>query len=86
LVPVAHGPLAGLDAVIDILEFGAAKYDENNWMLLSDAKNRYGNAAWRHLLALSRGETTDPESGKPHAAHLGCNLVFLTWFKQEGKL
>jgi len=86
LTEIRHGPLAGLDAIIDILEFGAAKYDENNWMLVTDAKNRYTNAAWRHLLALARGEDIDPESGKPHAAHLGCNLVFLTWLKQEGKL
>ena len=80
------GPLAGLDDVIEILEFGAKKYDENNWMLLTDPKNRYENAAWRHLLAMVRGEVDDPETGKAHAAHLGCNLVFLTYLKQEGKL
>ena len=80
------GPLAGLDAVIEILEFGAKKYDENNWMLLTDPKNRYENAAWRHLLAMVRGEVDDPETGKAHAAHLGCNLVFLTYLKQEGKV
>ena len=80
------GPLAGLDAVIEILEFGAKKYDENNWMLLTDPKNRYENAAWRHLLAMVRGQVDDPETGKAHAAHLGCNLVFLTYLKQEGKL
>jgi len=72
--------------VIEILEFGAKKYDENNWMLLTDPKNRYENAAWRHLLAMVRGEVDDPETGKAHAAHLGCNLVFLTYLKQEGKL
>lgn len=83
---VMDAPLAGLDAVLEILEFGAKKYDENNWMLLTDPKNRYENAAWRHLLAMARGEVDDPETGMRHAAHLGCNLVFLTYLKQEGKL
>lgn len=81
-----HGPLAGLDAVLKVLEFGAKKYDENNWMLLPDAKNRYTNAAWRHVLAMVRGEVNDPETGHAHAAHLGCNLVFLAYLEQGGKL
>jgi hypothetical protein len=86
LTDTCLAPLAGLDQIVEVLEVGAIKYDVNNWQKLTDAKNRYENAAWRHLLALCRGELTDPESGKPHAAHLGCNLVFLTWFRQEGKI
>ncbi len=81
-----NGPLAGFDQILDILEFGAQKYGAHNWKLVTSAGLRYSDAAWRHLLAHSRGEERDPETGKPHAAHLGCNLVFLTWLKQEGKL
>lgn len=63
--------------VAEVLSFGAAQYGENNWKGLEDARNRYIGAAERHLNAIKRGEIFDEESGLPHAAHLGCNAMFL---------
>ena len=31
----------------------------------------------RHLLAITRGEDIDPDTGLAHALHLGCNAMFL---------
>ena len=63
--------------VAEVLSFGAAKYGPNNWQKLEDARNRYIGAAERHLNAIKRGELLDEETGLLHAAHLGCNAMFL---------
>lgn len=77
--------LAGLLEVVAVLEHGCKKYDENNWQLVADAKRRYYDAAFRHLIAREgEGEERDPETGMKHLAHVGCNLVFLEFFKQKG--
>jgi hypothetical protein len=34
----------------------------------------------RHLTALINGEEIDPESGLPHAGHMGCNNMFYSYF------
>jgi hypothetical protein len=69
-------PLA-LEGLAKVLTFGAEKYAPNNW------RNgfQYGRviaAMYRHLLAIQRGEDTDPESGLPHIDHLGCCWMFLS--------
>ena len=69
-------PLA-LKAVVDVLTFGAEKYEPDNWKHVPDAKRRYFDAAQRHLWAWKEGEQIDPESGKHHLAHALCCLTFL---------
>jgi hypothetical protein len=80
LCPSPHpdSRLHGLDQILQVLEFGAKKYGENNWQGV--ARDRYIEAAWRHLIAHSNGEALDSESGLPHLTHLGCCLVFLVYF------
>lgn len=62
-----------------VFDYGRKKYAEFNW-----AKGMKWSVplacAVRHLLALRRGETLDPESGLPHAGHVLCNLVMLATF------
>jgi hypothetical protein len=70
-------PMAPVDAIVDVLTFGAAKYDDDNWRRVPDAENRYYAAAMRHLSAWRQGENIDPESGRSHLAHAACCLVFL---------
>jgi hypothetical protein len=41
-------------------------------------------AALRHLLAFSRGEDLDPETGLSHLAHLGCCTTFLLEYQLTG--
>lgn len=69
-------PLA-LRATVDVLTFGAEKYEPNNWKYVPDSKRRYFDAMQRHLWAYKEGETIDPESGLHHLAHAMCCLMFL---------
>lgn len=69
-------PLA-LENVVDVLTFGAQKYNRENWKNVTEAKRRYFDAAQRHLWAYKQGEIYDKESGKHHVLHAICNLMFL---------
>lgn len=70
-------PWDSVEQIVEVLEFGAQKYSRDNWRYVEDAKHRYTKAALRHLIAYTKGEIDDPESGKPHLAHLGCCILFL---------
>lgn len=67
--------------VAEVLTFGAIKYEIDNWKQgNSDADiRRYKDALLRHTLAYTSGELIDPESGKSHAFHAACNLMFLNY-------
>lgn len=58
-----------------VLEHGASKYSEGNWVLVDKA--RYLDAAFRHWLQYLTGEKLDKDSGFSHLAHLGANLSIL---------
>jgi hypothetical protein len=66
-----------LEAVAEVLGFGARKYAAHNWRK-GFKHTRLLGAALRHLLAWQRGQDLDPESGLPHLAHASCCLMFLT--------
>tara|TARA_R110000868_G_scaffold7545_1_gene40623 strand:- start:998 stop:1273 length:276 start_codon:yes stop_codon:yes gene_type:complete len=70
-------PWDSVEQIVQVLEFGAQKYSRDNWRYVEDAKHRYTKAALRHMIAYTKGEVDDPESGMPHLAHLGCCLLFL---------
>jgi hypothetical protein len=72
-------PMDIIEDVVDVLTFGAKKYDRENWKKVPDLHNRYFAAAMRHLVAYQSGEEIDPESGKSHLAHAQCCLIFLAW-------
>ena len=69
-------PLA-LKATVEILTFGAEKYEPDNWKHVPDSKRRYFDAMQRHLWAWKEGEQNDPETGKNHLAHAMCCIMFL---------
>lgn len=69
-------PPFALDEVVKVLTFGTAKYARDNWRIVSDGKVRYFSAAMRHMWALMRGESHDPETGLHHAAHAICCMMF----------
>jgi hypothetical protein len=79
-------PFAALLAVVQVLEFGATKYKPNSWQGLENGRERYFDAAIRHLVAWHGGEIIDAESGLHHLAHAACNLLFLLWFDVTGAL
>lgn len=70
-------PPIALKATVDVLTFGAQKYERDNWKKVPDSKRRYFDALQRHLWAWKEGEQYDPESGKHHLAHAMCCLMFL---------
>ena len=65
-------PKGALSAVIRVLEFGATKYQENNWKHVPEAKVRYYDAMQRHIDAWWQGEQKDPETG---ASFGPCDLL-----------
>jgi len=77
-------PPGVLDPVVKVLTLGAEKYSGDNWMRVDDCGRRYYSALMRHLEAWRSGESTDPESGLPHLAHVVCNAFFLLWFDMRG--
>jgi hypothetical protein len=70
-------PTNALKATVEILTFGAEKYEPDNWKYVPDAKRRYFDALNRHLWDWKSGEQTDQETGKNHLAHAMCCLMFL---------
>lgn len=74
-----------IEDVGEVLTFGAAKYEPNNWQNVEDAEDRYYAAALRHLMAWRRGEVVDEESGLSHLKHAATNLMFLLHFEREDK-
>lgn len=70
-------PPYALEATVDVLTFGAEKYEPGNWIHVPDSKRRYFDAMQRHMWAWKMGEQIDPESGKHHLAHALCCLMFL---------
>jgi hypothetical protein len=59
-----------------VLEFGAVKYDRDNWRKGMQT-SKILDSLLRHIAAIQRGEVVDPESGLPHIGHIGCNVMFL---------
>lgn len=69
-------PSEALEAVAEVLTFGAKKYAAHNWRKgLSWSETE--DSAMRHLNKWKRGENIDPESGLHHLAHFTCNALFL---------
>lgn len=73
-------PPSALEDMVKVLTFGAEKYDRHNWKKLDNLEDRYFAAAQRHLWAVMRGETHDPESGEHHYAHALCCIMYLLEF------
>lgn len=79
-------PPAALEAVAEVLTFGAEKYGRHNWRRSGGLEwSRLQAAALRHLVAFGRGEDLDPESGLPHLAHAGCCVLMLLEYQQGGE-
>ena len=76
-------PAGTVAQVVEVLEFGARKYGDNNWQKVENARTRYYDAAMRHLEAWRNGEHKDHESGAAHLAHATCCLLFLMYMDDQ---
>ncbi len=63
--------------MVAVLTYGAKKYSPDNWMHLDNARQRYFDAANRHLWQWFGGEERDEESGFHHLAHAMSSLMFI---------
>ena len=61
---------------VEVLTFGAQKYEPNNWARCTSVM-RYFGALMRHMFAWVSGEDIDPETGLSHFAHARCCLMFM---------
>ena len=68
-------PVGVHEGLCDVITYGAAKYDDNNWMHVEP--KRYEAALFRHINAWRKGEKNDSESGKHHLFHAMACLAFL---------
>lgn len=74
--------IPALDGMVKVMEFGAEKYDRNNWQK-GFVKEELIDSLLRHLAAFYQGEDIDPESGRPHVDHVLCNAMFLAYHYNE---
>lgn len=77
--PIELIPPRMIEAVAEVLQHGAKKYNRNNWMAGMSWSTVYGGVQ-RHLNAFYAGEEIDPESGLPHLSHAACGIMFLLWY------
>lgn len=70
-------PISAELEVVEVLTYGAMKYDENNWRNVEPLNQRYYSAARRHMQSFMSGERRDQESGMHHLAHACCCLLFM---------
>ena len=63
--------------MLKVINYGAEKYSPDNWKLLENSRERYFDAANRHLWAWWSGERYDPESKLHHLAHAMSSLLFI---------
>jgi Domain of unknown function (DUF5664) len=74
-------PIKPIQDLVDVLEFGANKYSDDNWRAGFDWSRLY-DATMRHLFAWYAGEDVAEDSGLNHLAHAMCNIVFLLEFEK----
>ena|ERR1700722_16157804 len=77
-------PPEALEEEAWVWTFGAKKYGYWNWTK-GLAYTRILSAILRHTMAIMKGEDTDPESGKLHAAHIRCCAGMLIKFQKDNR-
>jgi hypothetical protein len=70
------------DALAQVLEFGARKYEPRNWEK-GMAWSRPFAALMRHMWAWWGGERNDAETGMSHLWHAACCLMFLVAYERR---
>lgn len=69
-----------IEALGQVLTFGAKKYAPRNWEK-GMSWSRIMGSTMRHLWAWFKGEDKDPESGFPHLWHALTNVAFLVTYE-----
>ena len=64
-----------LDALARVMEEGAKKYSQDNWLKGGKEDQEYFDCAARHLKKMVNGEKFDPDMGVLHAAEVAWNML-----------
>ena len=72
-----------MEPMIQVLMYGAKKYDRDNWKKACPKKLDLLDSLERHFVGLVAGESVDPESGLAHIGHLMCNAMFYSYWEQK---
>lgn len=75
-------PQKALLPMVEVLEFGAAKYAPFNWQK-GLSVTEICESLKRHLDSFMEGEDLDPESKLKHIGHIQCNALFLSWMMEN---
>jgi len=67
-----------LELMVHVLEYGAKKYEEKNWMKPMD-KSQILDSLTRHLAKLIDWEENDQESNMKHIWHIMANALFYSY-------
>ncbi len=78
-------PPVALESMAIVLTMGADEYGVDNWKQVSNSRERYLDALYRHLEAYRAGQTFDEQSGENHMAHIMCNASFMIHFDEENE-
>lgn len=71
-----------IEEMLKVLEWGATHYGEANWKKGLN-KAELQESIQRHLKALINGESHDPQTGRPHEAHIMCNAMFYSFHSRH---
>ena len=75
-------PQTALLPMVEVLEFGAAKYGVGNWTKGLPVRE-ICESLKRHLDSFMEGEDNDAESLLSHIGHIQCNALFLSWIMKN---
>ena len=82
--PLAKIPLALLNEVADVMEYGHTKYGDYNNFKKGMEISRNLSCALRHIYKFQNGEDLDQESTKSHLAHAATRLAFVLQNLKDG--
>lgn len=77
-------PTSAIYAIADALQYGATKYEPNNWRRGMKWSVPYA-CAMRHLMKWFEGEDRDEESGREHLSHVIANVAMLIEYAETCK-
>lgn len=70
--------------IAEVLTAGASTYGLDNWKhATKDDIRRLKDSLLRHTLSYTSGVLVDSDSGKSHAYHAACNLMFLNYLLEK---
>ena len=68
--------------MVRVLEYGAKKYEPENWKKPMD-KKQILDSAMRHLVQLMEDEELDSESNLQHVGHIMANMMFYSYHSKN---